>query len=288
MLAPFIITGLAVGALYALSGVGMLVLFRATGVLNLAYGALGAAAALVAWELIQNGTNQWLAFAVGVAVAAGLSLAYGAVLGPYLAEREPVVKATASLGFALAILGVCLWYWNDKTRALALPTDTSGFDVGSVRVSATQLLAFVLVVVVTGATSLYLRLSATGTAMRALANDRELSALLGVRVRRVEALAWLVSGVLAGVTGLLLANLTRLEASSLTFLVIPALAAGVVGGFRSLWGTLVGGLVVGIFEAVPTAYASVADYRSAAPFLVALTVIVVLRRHKSIAIGVAR
>src|SRR5918994_1109005 len=207
MLKPFIVSGLAVGSLYALSGLGMLVLYRTTGVLNLAYGALGAMAALISWELIQQGTGEWSAYAVGVGAAAAVSLVYGGLLGPYLAEREPVVKATASLGLALASLGVLNWYWTDDTRTLSLPTDTSGFDIGDVHVSTTQLVALLLATTITVGTVLYLHLSTTGTSMRALADDRELSSMLGVRVRLIEGQAWLVSGVLGGVSGLLLADL---------------------------------------------------------------------------------
>src|SRR5213076_1068014 len=161
MLKPFIISGLAVGSLYALSGLGMLVLYRATGVLNLAYGALGAMAALISWQLLQNGASDWPAYAVGV--AGGASLLYGSLLGPYLAEREPVVKATASLGFALAILGALNWYWSDDIRTLSLPTDTSGFDLGDVHVSTTQVVALALAVAITVGTAIYLRRSLTGT-----------------------------------------------------------------------------------------------------------------------------
>src|SRR3954468_10561259 len=250
MLEPFLVAGLAVGSLYALSGVGMLVLYRTTGVLNLAYGALGAMAALISWQLLQNGAADWPAYAVGVGAAGGASLLYGSLLGPYLADREPVVKATASLGFALAILGVLNWYWTDDTRTLSLPTDASGFNLGDVRVSMTQVIALALAVVVAFGTGLYLRATGTGTAMRALADDRELTSMLGVRVRRVEGLAWGVSGALAGISGLLLADLTQLTATSLTFLVIPALAACVVGRFRSLTWTLLGGLLVGVLEAI--------------------------------------
>lgn len=285
MLWPFVVSGLAVGALYALSGVGMLVLYRTTGVLNLGYGALGAMAALISWQLLQQGASQWPAYAVGVGAAAAVSLLYGALLGPYLAERTPVVKATATLGLALAILGALDWYWIDNPRTLSLPTDASGFSLGSVRVSTTQVLALGLVTVFTVATALYLRRSRIGTEMRALADDRELTSMLGVRVRLVESLAWLVSGLLGGVSGLLLADLAELDATTLTFLVIPALAACVVGRFRSLGWTLVGGLVVGVLEAVGTPYGWITNYRSAAPFVVAIAVVLFLQRHKTFAIG---
>jgi len=289
MLEPFIVSGLAVGALYALSGVGMLVLYRTTGVLNLAYGALGAVAALISWELLnKNGMSEWPAFAIGVGVAAALSLAYGSLLGPYLAERDDEVKSMASLGLALAILGLLNWYWGDDVRTLSLPTDGSAIDLGDVRVTATQLLALGLAVAITVGTSIYLRVTDTGTRMRALADDRELSSMLGVRVRRIESLAWLVSGILAGASGLLLASLVQLTANSLTFLVIPALAACVVGQFRSLWWTLAGGLVIGVLEAIGTPYDSISQYRTAVPFLVAVAVIVWLQRHRRLNVEVAR
>ena len=288
MLTPFIVTGLAVGSLYALSGLGMLVLYRTTGVLNLAYGALGAVSAFIGWELAQGGTSQWTAYAVGVGTAALLSLAYGGVMGPYLAERDAVVKATATLGFALAILGTLNWYWTDDVRTLSLPTDVTGIDVGDVRVTTTQLIALGLAAAISVVTSLYLTYSGTGKSMRALADDRELSSMLGVRVRMVESLAWLVSGILAGVSGLLLADLTQLTANTLTFLVIPALAACVVGRFRSLSLTLLGGLLVGVLEAIGAPYEGIADYRSAAPFVVAIVVVLYLQRHKTVTIGAVR
>jgi branched-chain amino acid transport system permease protein len=288
VLEPFIVAGLAVGALYALSGVGMLVLYRTTGVLNLAYGALGALSALLSWELMQHGAGDWQAYAVGVGAAAAGSLVYGSLLGPYLAARDAEVKSIASLGFALAILGALNWYWSDDVRTLPLPTDTSGFDLGDVHVTATQVVALGLAVAITAGTSVYLRFTDTGNAMRALANDRELAEMLGVRVRLIESLAWLVSGVLAGVSGLLLASLDQLTANTLTFLVIPALAACVVGRFKSLWATLAGGLFIGVLEAIGTPYDWITEYRTAAPFVVAVIVIVWLQRHRRLTVEATR
>ena len=103
-------------------------------------------------------------------------------------------------------------------------------------------------IVVTAGTALFLRVTKVGTAMRALANDREITSMLGVPVRRVEAAAWLGSGLVCGMSGLLLANLVGLEIVNLTFLVIPALAAALIGQLRSLWITLAAGFVIGIVQ----------------------------------------
>ena len=120
---PFIVTGLALGGVFALSGVGMVVLYQTTGVLNLAFGAVGAMGALIAWQLVnENGWGEWQAFLVCVAFGTVVTLLYGVVFGPPLAGRDPLVKATATLGLALILLGAMSWIWSDKARSLELPT----------------------------------------------------------------------------------------------------------------------------------------------------------------------
>src|SRR4051812_34228190 len=110
---PFIVTGLALGGVYALSGVGLVVLYRATGVLNLAFGAIGAMGALIAWELINNGGwAEGPAYLVCVLFGGVVTLVYGILFGPPLAGRDPLVKATATLGLALILLGTMSWIWS--------------------------------------------------------------------------------------------------------------------------------------------------------------------------------
>ena len=93
------------------------------------------------------------------------------------------------------------WIWSDKARSMDLPTSNSGFLVGEVQVNWTQVIALVFGIVLTVVTAAFLRYTNLGTAMRALANDREITATLGVPVRRVEAVAWLGSGLVSGVAG---------------------------------------------------------------------------------------
>ncbi|HEX9926305.1 MAG TPA: branched-chain amino acid ABC transporter permease [Anaerolineae bacterium] len=281
-LGPFFVTGLAVGAIYALSGVGLVVLYRASGVLNFAYGAIGATGALLAWQLVEIGQPELVAWLVGVGLATLLSVGYGRVLAPQLAYRDTVVKAVATLGFALVLLGFTRWYWSDDPRKLVLPTDTMGLSMIGVRVTGTRLIGFSLAVLITIGVALFLNRTRLGLSMRALANNRDLSALLGIRVLHVETWAWLISGVLAGLSGLMLGDLVRLDAIVLTFLVIPAMAAAVVGRLRSLAGTLIGGLLIGVLEAVGTPFQTISPYRSVAPFIVAIIVILWLQRQRVI------
>jgi branched-chain amino acid transport system permease protein len=276
---PFIVTGLALGGVYALSGVGMVVLYRTTGVLNLAFGAVGAMGALIAWQAINEwGWAEEPAYLVCVLFGGAVTLLYGLIFGPPLAGRDPLVKATATLGLALILLGTMSWIWSDKARSMILPTSTENFMVSDILVNYTQVLGLAFGVVVTIGTVLFLQFTKLGTAMRGLANDREITATLGVPVRRVEASAWLVSGLISGVAGLLLSNLVGLDAATLTFLVISSLAAALIARLSSVVVTLVAGLVVGLATALATPILSISEYRDMAPFVLATLALLWLSR----------
>lgn len=278
-LSPFIISGLSTGAIYVLAGIGLVILFRASGVLNFAQGALGAVAALIAWSIINAGYEEWLGWVAGIIAATLLSLVYGRLIAPRLAHSDPIIRAVATLGFALILLGFVEFVWGETPRSLRLPTDTMGFYVLGVRVTVTRAIAFIMALIITGAVALFLGGTRLGLSMRALANDRDISALLGVPVLRVDAWAWVLAGALAGISGLMLANLVRLQAQSLTFMVIPAIAAAIAGRLRSLTWTVVGGLAIGIVEAIGTPFPAIASYRSAAPFVIAVIAMLWLQRR---------
>jgi branched-chain amino acid transport system permease protein len=280
---PFIVSGLALGGVYALSGVGLVVLYRATGVLYLAFGAVGAMGALTAWSLGQAGVPGWLGWLVCIAVAAALTLGYGVLFGPALAKRDPLVKAVATLGLTLVLYGLMDLLWTTsggEARSITLPTDNGGFSVGQIQVNWTQVIALAAGVVLTAATGAFLRYTSLGTAMRAMANDREITATLGVPVRRVEAAAWLGCGVLAGVAGLLLADLVALDATTLTFLLISSLAAVLIARLRSITLTFAAAIVVGLLHDLLTPIVSLTNYRDMTPFVLAAVALLVLSRHR--------
>ena len=288
-LEQFLITGLSLGGVYALSGVGMVVLYRATGVLYLAFGAVGAMGALISWQLShQDGWNIWLSFVAAILFGGLITLVYGMIFGPALAGRDPLVKATATLGLLLILLGVMDLLWPSSggaSRALTIPTDNNTFQVGQISVTYTNVIALALGLVITIVTAAFLRFTKLGTAMRAMANDREITDALGVPVRRVEAAAWFGCGVLSGVAGVLLADLVALDSTSLTFLVISTLAATLVGRLRSIGITFVAALVIGLITAEVTPVTSISNYRDMTPFVVAAIALLVLNRRRVITVG---
>jgi branched-chain amino acid transport system permease protein len=286
---PFLVTGLALGGVYALSGVGMIVLFRTTGVLNLSFGAVGAFGALISWQLINHsGMNQWLAYLVCVLFGGFITLAYGMVFGRALAGRDPLVKTTATLGLTLILLGTMDLLWTSNggaSRSISLPTDNHGFLVGQIQVTTTDVIALAVGIAITVLTTLFLRYSRLGTAMRAMANDREITATLGVPVRRVEASAWFGCGIVAGISGILLADLVALDATTLTFLVISSLAAALIARLSSIWITFIAAIVIGVVDAGVTPITSLTNYRDMTPFVLAAIALGFLNRRRVLSLA---
>lgn len=273
---PFIISGLGIGAVYALSGVGLVILFRATGVLNFAFGAIGALGAHVAWQLVEWRLPLVIAILSAIAVSTLTSFIYGRVFAPMLSHRDTVVRAIGTLAPALVLIAVMGVVWGELPRRLQFPTDQMFLTLFGVRLTYTRIIAILLAVLMVAFITLLLNRTRLGLDMRALANDRDLSGILGVRILRTETAAWLITGVFAGCAGLLLADLVRLQGTFLTFLVIPAIAAAILGQLRSLWSTAIAGIMIGIAEAALTPVAWISPYRAAAPFVIALIAVLIM------------
>ena len=180
------------------------------------------------------------------------------------------------------------WVWPPSTsRSYILPTRLSSYEIADVRVNWTQILGVLFPIVVTAGTAAFLRFTKVGTAMRALADDREITAMLGVPVRRVEAAAWLGSGLVCGTAGVLLGDLVGLDIVAVTFLVIPALAAALIGQLHSLWVTLAAGFVIGLVQSCLTAFTdvrigdkSLAEFRTITPFVLAIIALLWFARRR--------
>jgi branched-chain amino acid transport system permease protein len=280
---PYIVTGLALGGIYALSGTGLVVLYRATGVLNLAFGAVGAMGAFIAYSMIKAGDPNWLAWIVCIAFGGVVTLGYGLVFGPALAGRGPLVQSVSTLGLALVLFGAIDLAWptsGGQTPSISFPTDsTTLLTVGELSVSWTQLIALLLGIAIAAGTAVFLRFSKLGTAMRAMANDREITATLGVPVRRVEAAAWLGCGLLAGLAGIMLADLAALDDTTLVFtVVISSLAAALIGRLRSIPVTFAAALVIGLVHDLVTPITQIVAYQDMTPFVLAVIALLVMSR----------
>ena len=297
-LLPFIIQGLAFGAMYAVTGTGLVVLYRTTGVVNLAFGAVGAMGAHIAWSLMGGSLAnpaprvsglRILSYPALVLVCALLTLGYGWFLAPKLSKRDPLAKSLGMVALALFLMGIMKDRWDtSKPRELHFPNQT--FELGGTIVTTTQVLALVFALAIVVLVTLYLQKTATGTAMRAIANNREVAALLGVPVRKVEGIAWFGSGVLCGCVFLLLPSFVKsLDQGTLTWFVIPALSGAIVGQFKSLWVTFFASIVVGIFESGLTPFNGnlqfLSDLRRMVPVIISVAAILWISRKRTVVLS---
>lgn len=270
------VNGIGKGAVYALLALGFVIIFRSTGVVNFAHGSL----VLVGGYIVVLTRDE-----LGFAVAAALGVATAGVLA-LLLERLLVARARHADVFSLALLtiGVDVLLTEEVVRRLGVgvpfiggPYDSNPFTLGGVTFFRTQLLAIVVSAVLISAFFLAFRLSNWGVAMRAQAENREAAALMGIRSGRVTASAWVVAGLLAGVAVLFIATqdfsgagLSRGTHS----IALAAFPAAILGGLDSTGGAVIGGLVVGLTEALSAEYISF-DFSKSAVFLVMLVVLVV-------------
>ena len=272
---PFIATGIGLGAVYGMSAIGLVVLYRSSGTINFAFGALGAAAAHCTWALIEVDVPVWLAWLCGILLATLLSFVYGRYVSARLTDRSQSVRSIATLGLALLLLGTITTIWGPGLpRRLSLPTDHINAVIFGMKISYTRLGALFFALASMVAVGLLLARTRIGLAMRALASSRAVSSQIGIDVATVDSVAWIISGAFAGISGLILADLLLMSPIPLTFLVIPAIAAAVLGGLTSMPGAFVGGMVAGLTEALLTVV------RSAAPYVLALLFITFVTRAR--------
>lgn len=298
ILLPFFIQGLAFGAMYAVTGTSIVVLFRTTGVVNLAFGAIGSMGVHIVWSLMGGSILlpephvsgvRILLYPALVAICALLFLAYGRVFAPLLDKRDALVKSLGTVALTLFLMGIMKQRWDtSKPRSLHFPKST--FTVGGTVVSTNQILALVFALAVVIGVGQYLKRTETGTAMRAIANNRETSGLLGVPVRRVEAIAWFGAGLLCGCVFLLLPSLFKsMDQATLTWFVIPALAGAIVGQLRSLWVTFGASLLIGVVESMLTPFSGnlkfLSELRRLTPVVVAVVAILWISRRRTVVLA---
>jgi branched-chain amino acid transport system permease protein len=278
----FMVSGMAVGALYALGGIGLVLLYRATGILNLSAGAIGALTVFCAWQMVQWGLPGPASWLLALLLAVLVAVAFGRGIAPSMAWREPVVKAVATLGYALVLLGIVSFFWSDDPRKFELPTDKIGVMIMGLRVTATRLMVIVASILFVVLITLALERTRMGLSMRALANNRRLSSLIGIPIVRVETVAWSVSGLVFGFTGLMFGDLVRMEPVAITFLVIPCIAAAICGRLQSLPLVLIGGMGIGVIESLLTFSDTFKAVRPMAPYVVAIIVLLVMNAGRKL------
>jgi len=247
--------GLVTGSVYAIAAVGVSLVYGILRLVNFAYGDLMAFGALITFGV--NGPlhqSMLLAVAAGMAATAALSVALDLVLWKPLRARRAGFMSLflASIGLALVLRQLLLFVAGSGPKSYRIDPYRV-FVLGSVLLSEAQVITIATAAGTIVAVGLFLALTTTGRVLRAMADDSALAAVAGIDVARATRIAWIISGLLAGLAGVLAATVEYSFDPNFGFqLLLPVFAAVVLGGIGSAYGALAGGLALGLAQEVST------------------------------------
>ncbi len=276
----FLVLGLGLGAMYALAGQGIVVIYRGSGVINFALGAIGTAAAYFAWELQNAGWPYGWAFVAGVALSAVLGVAVQLLVMRPLRRASSLVRLVATLG-VLVVLQALLTLRYDGNVALVsspLPTTLLRPFGGNVVINEDRLWLLTIAILVTTLLWLVYRWTNFGRATTAVAENQRAASSLGWSPDLIAIGNWALGCALAGAAGILVAPLISLQVAAYTSLVLAALAAALVGGFSSFPNTLAAGLLIGVITSELTRFSTTPGLADAVPFFVIVVMVVISGR----------
>lgn len=271
-----VVSGLASGGVYGSLALAIVLIHRATGVINFAQGEMATFSTYIAWTLTTNhGWSYWPAFAVALLVsfAGGIGI-HQAVIRPV--ERGSQIRVViVTIGLLLAINGAMTWIWTGEVRSVRSPFPTRTLDVAGVAISIQDIGTFAVSIGTVIALWALFQFTKVGLAMRAAAVNPNEARLVGVRVPLMLGLGWGLAAVLGAVAGMLTAPSVFLDPNMMQAILIYAFAAAVLGGIDSPVGAVVGGLLLGVGLNLLGAYVDFvgADLRLPAALLVILVVL---------------
>jgi len=271
-----IVSGLAQGAIFASLALALVLIYRATDILNFAQGEMAMFTTFIAWSLM-NHMPYWPAFALTLVIAFVGGAAIERVIIRPVEHRPDIVVVIVTIGLLIALNGLAPWIWGPEVKAFESPFSNGTTEIGGVVIAYQDL----GVLAVTLATVLVLwaffRFTTLGLVMRAVANSQDASRLLGVRVGWMLALGWGLAAVLGAIAGMMAAPTQFLDNNLMLIILIYSFAAAVLGGIDSPVGAVVGGLILGVLINILGTYVDFigGELRLPAAFVVLLVVLLI-------------
>lgn len=247
----YLLTGLGIGAGFALVGSGMVVIYRVTGVVNLAQGGFAVVAAMLTSTLLATGLPHGLSELTGVLVAAGAGLLVG-IVAIGRPGTDPGTALIITLGLGILAYAVEVTIWGDQPRSFAgLP---GAVTLGGARIQAHYLLIIAVTLPIFAALTAFFRGTDLGKALTACAQNPYASRVVGIDVRRMGLLAFALGGALGGLAGVLVTPVQQVTFDSDVILIVNGFAAAVLGGLTRPGIALAGGLLLGVAQTLIAGY----------------------------------
>jgi len=242
------ISGMALGCVYALIALGFVLIFKATAVINFAQGEFMMLGAFVAFSLLNYGHLPfWMSVVLTLLIMAGFGAVLDRVVMRHLVGEPVFAMVMFTIGLSIFLRSVAGMIWSTDTYTLALPFGNDIVRIGSVALSRGDLLVVGATTLLVALLFLFFRFTDLGIAMQATSQNQFATYLMGINVERVFSITWALSALVAAVAGILLAPILFLH-KDMGFIGLKAFPAAVLGGFGSVPGAIVGGLIIGVSE----------------------------------------
>jgi len=252
-----LIGGLLAGVMYSLVALGFVLIYKASGVFNFAQGAMVFFAALTMVGFTELGAPFWLAIALSLVAMIILAFLTERIVLRPLVNQPQITLFMATIGLTFFIEGVAQLSWGAQVRALDLgiadePIEWISLNTG-MSISRFDLVASGIAAVLVAVLAVFFNKTRVGRALRAVADDHQAALAVGISLQRIWVTVWIVAGFVALVTGMLWGARNGVQ-FALTFLALKALPVLILGGFESVAGAIVGGLIVGASEKLAEVY----------------------------------
>lgn len=271
-----VVSGIAQGCIYGLIALGVVLIYKATETVSFAQGELMMLGAFIGLVVMTSlGFPFWLAFATAVvAMGAFGILLERLVIRPILGQPAfSIVMLTIGIGYVARGAITMVPTIGTETHTLPVPYKDQVWNLGTLVLNVEQMVIIAATVVLSGALYAVFRYSKVGVAMQAASQNQIAAYYMGIPVKRLNGLVWGLAAAVAAVAGLLLAPITFVHAN-MGFIGLKAMPAAVVGGFGSLPGALVGGLIIGVVESLSGFYLP-EGFKDIAAYVVVLIMLVV-------------
>jgi branched-chain amino acid transport system permease protein len=273
-----VVSGLASGGIYGSLALALVLIHRATGIINFAQGEMAMFTTYILWSLTTNhGWSYWPAFVVTLAFAFAFGLGIHRFVIRPVEGGSVLTIVIVTIGLLLLLNGAATWIWSGEVRAVESPFPSRTIDVGGVAISLADIGTIAVSIGVVVLLWLFFRFTKVGLALRASAINPDESRLVGVRVSWMLGLGWGLAAVLGAVSGALAAPTVFLDPNMMQAILIYAFAAAVLGGIDSPAGAVVGGLLLGVGLNLLGQYVDFvgSDLRLPAALLIILVVLLV-------------
>jgi branched-chain amino acid transport system permease protein len=248
-----VIGGILAGLLYSLVALGFVLIFKASGVFNFAQGVMVLFAALTLVGLMERGVPVWAALILTAIVMLVLAIGIERIVLRPLVNQEHIIlfMATIGLNFFLEGFGEMVWGANVKKLDIGIPDKS--FIVKGVQVNQLELIAGITAGVLVFVLAIFFQRTRIGRALRAVADDHEAALSIGIPLKTIWIIVWAVSGVVSIVAGVMWGAKSGVQ-FSLSLIALKALPVLILGGFESVAGAIVGGLIIGVGEKIGEVY----------------------------------